>query len=205
MKTSQTRKSVGPIARSATLTCCMCFFFVVLLPLAAVGQSEGKKKPEQFSATAFGQAGMFGGKSVSLNVYIADYSSNQEVEDLAAILKTNGSDGLLKAVRKMKEKGRVSTTGRTGWRISVVRQHPTEKGRRIVMFSDRPISFYEAGASPRSKNYEFGMLVLDVNDQGEGEGLLYGACKVKFTPDDQLEIENFGQAPARLAAVKLWK
>jgi hypothetical protein len=74
-----------------------------------------------------------------------------------------------------------------------------------VMFSDRPISFYEAGAAPRSKTYEFGMLVLDVNDKGEGDGLLYWACKVKFTKDDQLEIENFGQEPARLAAVKLWK
>jgi hypothetical protein len=183
----------------------MSVAFIVLFPLTGVGQSEGKKKPEQFSATAFGQNGMFAGKSVSLNIYITDYSSDQEVEDLAATLKTKGSDALLKAVRKMKEKGRVSTTGRIGWRIGVVRQHPTDKGRRIVMFSDRPISFYEAGAAPRSKDYEFGMLVLDVNDKGEGEGLLYGACKVKFTADDQLEVENFGQAPARLAAVKLWK
>jgi hypothetical protein len=55
------------------------------------------------------------------------------------------------------------------------------------------------------KNYEFGMLVLDVNDKGEGEGLLYGACRVKFTKDDQVEVEHFGQAPARLAAVKLWQ
>jgi len=203
MRTSQTHKMVGRVARSSVVT--MCCLFVALLPLAAAGQSESKKKPEQYSATAFGQAGLFAGKSVSLNIYITDYSSNQEVEDLAATLKAKGSDALLKAVRKMKEKGRVSTTGRVGWRIGVVRQHPTDKGRRIVMFSDRPISFYEAGAATRSKDYEFGMLVLDVNDNGEGEGLLYGACKVKFTQDDQLEVENFGQAPARLAAVKLWK
>ena len=71
------------------------------------------------------------------------------------------------------------------------------------MFGDRPIGFYEARNAPRSKNYQFGMLVLDVNDKGEG--LLYGACKVKFTHDDQLEVEHFGQKPARLAAVKLAK
>jgi hypothetical protein len=46
---------------------------------------------------------------------------------------------------------------------------------------------------------------LDVNDKGEGDSLLYGACRVKFTKDDQLEVEHFGQAPARLAAVKLWQ
>ena len=156
-------------------------------------------------ATAIGQAGMFGGKSVSLNIYITDYSSNQEVEDLASTLKSKGSDALLSAIQKMKEKGRVSTTASVGWAVPVVRQHPTAKGRRIVMFGDRPIGFYEARNAPRSKGYEFGMLVLDVNDKGEGEGLLYGACKVKFTKDDQLEVEHFGQKPARLAAVKLWK
>ena len=187
------------------VTCCMCFLFIALFPIVAVGQSDSKQKTEQFMATAFGQSGMFGGKSVPLNIYITDYSSNQEVEDLASTLKTKGSDALLSAIQKMKEKGRVATTASVGWAVPVVRQHPTAKGRRIVMFGDRPIGFYEARNAPRSKGYEFGMLVLDVNDKGEGEGLLYGACKVKFTKDDQLEVEHFGQKPARLAGVKLWK
>lgn len=205
MRTSQTRNEVVGAAKLFFVTGCVCFFFIALFPSTATGQSEDKKKSEQFSATAFGQSGMFGGKSVPLNIYINEYSSDQEVEELATTLKTKGSDALLRAVQKMKEKGRVATTGRVGWTGPVVRQHPTEKGRRIVMFSDRPISFYESRTAPRSKNYEFGMLVLDVNDKGEGEGLLYGACRVKFTKDDQVEVEHFGQAPARLAAVKLWK
>jgi hypothetical protein len=173
--------------------------------LAAGGQSEGEKKPEQFSATAFGQGGMFAGKSASLNIYITDYTSDQEVEELAATLKTKGSDALLRTLQKMKEKGRVATTGRVGWTVPIVRQHTTEKGRRVVMFADRPISFYEASTAPRSRSYEFGMLVLDVNNRGEGEGLLYGACKVKFTKDDQLQVEHYDQAPARLSSVKLWQ
>ena len=49
------------------------------------------------------------------------------------------------------------------------------------------------------------MLILNVNDKGEGDGLLYGACKVKFSKDNQLEVEYRGMAPARLATVKLWK
>jgi hypothetical protein len=73
------------------------------------------------------------------------------------------------------------------------------------MFGDRPVSFYEARNAPRSKSYEFGLLILNVNDKGEGDGLLYGACQVKFNKDNQLEVEHYGMAPARLAAVKLWK
>jgi len=181
------------------------YLFVVLISVAATGQSESPKKPEHFSATAFGQQGMFAGKNVGLNIYITDYSSDQEVQDLAATLQSKGSDPLLNAIQKMKSKGSVAVTGYTGWRVPVVRQRPTEKGRRIVMFGDRPVSFYEARNAPRSKTYEFGLLILNVNDKGEGDGLLYGACKVKFNKDNQLEVENYGMAPARLAAVKLWK
>jgi hypothetical protein len=205
MEPSQTRKMAGRAGKLSFVTCCMCLLVAALLSLASAGQPADKTKPEQFSATAIGQSGLFAGKSVTLNIYINDYSSDQEVEKLASTLKAQGSDALLKAVQKMKGKGKVATTGRVGWNVAVVRQRLTEKGRRIVMFSDRPISFYEAKNAPRSRTYEFGMLVLDVNDQGEGEGLLYGASKVKFTKDDQVEVEHYGQQPARLAAVKLWK
>jgi len=183
----------------------LLYLFVALIPLAATGQSESPQKPEHFSATAFGQQGMFAGKSVGLNIYITAYSGDQEVQDLAATLQSKGSDALLNAIQKMKSKGNVAVTGYTGWRVPVARQRPTEKGRRIVMFGDRPVSFYEARNAPRSKTYEFGLLILNVNDKGEGDGLLYGACKVKFNKDNQLEVEHYGMAPARLAAVRLWK
>lgn len=172
---------------------------------AAEKPADEGQKPQQFSAVAFGQAGMFAGKSVSMNIYTKSYSSDQEIEELASILQTKGSDALLKSIERMKPKGRVSVTGRTGWNVSVVREHATEKGRRIVMFSNRPISFYELRSAPRSRGYEFGMLVLNVNEKGEGDGLLYGSCKVKFDKDDQLQVEHYGQAPARLANVRLVK
>jgi hypothetical protein len=179
--------------------------FVVALPLGAQEQSPAKKKPEQFTATAFGQAGMFAGKSVDLNIYVNDYSSDQEVQDLKETLQEKGSDALLSKIVKLDEKGRVAATGYTGWRIPVVRQRPTQKGRRIVLFSDRPIGFYEARNAPRSKSYEFGLLILNVDDKGQGDGLLYGACKIKFNKDNQIELEHYGQQPARLANVRLWK
>ena len=196
-----TSASVARKALKTALAGCLCLLMLLALSIAA----EGQKKPEQFSATGFGQAGMFAGKTVSMNIYITDYSDNQEVEDLAATLRTKGSDPLLKAIQKMKAKARVVPTGYTGWNVAVVRQRPTKNGRRIVMFGDRPIGFYEARNAPRSKGYEFGMLVLDVNEKGEGSGLLYGACKIKFTKDDQVDIEHFSQQPIRLTTVKLWK
>jgi hypothetical protein len=200
------RSGFIPVAlRLRVLILCISFFAVTLLPHSSPGQSDSAGKPEQFAATAFGQSGMFSGKNVGLDIYITKYTSDQEAQDLAATLKTKGSDALLKAVQKMKESGRVSVNGSVGWRLPVVRQRATEKGRRIVMFGDRPLSFYEASTAQRSRTYEFGMLILNVDENGQGDGLLYGACKVKFNADNQLDVEHFGQAPVRLANVKLWK
>jgi hypothetical protein len=204
MRDMQSNRQLG---RQTLIVCCTYLFFITIatLPLAAAEQSETSDKPEHFSATAFGQAGSLAGQSVSLNIYINSYSSDEEVQELAATLKNKGSDALLSEIQKAKERGSVAVTGRTGWRVPVVRQHPTETGRKIVMFGDRPISFYEASNSPRSRQYEFGMLVLDVNSKGEGTGLLYGAAKVRFTKDGQVELEHYGQKPARLANVRLWQ
>lgn len=202
--TIKRRCALETLARVAV---CSVSISVMAMQLSSAADKSGDeaKKSQQFSAVAFGQAGMFAGKSVTMNIYTKEYSSDQEIEDLASILQTKGPDALLKSIQKMKAKGRVAVTGRTGWNVPVVRERATEKGRRIVMFSDRPISFYEARNAPRSKGYEFGMLILEVNEKGEGEGTLYGACKVKFNKDDQIEVEHYGQAPARLANVRLVK
>ena len=43
----------------------------------------------------------------------------------------------------------------------------TTKEQKVVTEGDRPVSFYEARNAPRSKSYEFGMLILNVNDRGK--------------------------------------
>jgi hypothetical protein len=61
---------------------------------------------------------------------------------------------------------------------------------------------YNAG---RSTDYQFGIVVLDVDKNGKGTGKLAPVCKIKFNKKNELEIENFGQKPFRLANVYLQK
>src|SRR5260221_12467331 len=96
MRTSQTRQMGQATTRVSVATCCICFFLSALFPLASAGQSADQKKPEQFSATVFGQSGMSLGKSAVLNIYVNGYTSDQEVEELAATLKDGGSEDLLR-------------------------------------------------------------------------------------------------------------
>jgi hypothetical protein len=201
--TGQARKGVG-VGRALGVMVGLCFVLVTAFAPGAAGQAATIKTPEHFSATASGQSGMFSGKSVLLNIYVNDYTSDEDAQELADRLNNDGSDALLSVIQKMKSRGNVAVTGYTDWRVPVVRQSPTEKGRRIVLFSGRPTGFYEASAAPQSGTYAFGLLVLNLNDKGEGDGQLYGACQVKID-NGKLEVEHYEQPSAHLTAVKLWK
>jgi hypothetical protein len=65
------------------------------------------------------------------------------------------------------------------------------------------MSFGELYRGDRSLDYQFGIVVLNVDKTGKGTGTLAPVCKIKFNKKNELEIENFGQKPFRLANVYL--
>jgi hypothetical protein len=58
---------------------------------------------------------------------------------------------------------------------------------------NRPISFGELDNSTRSRDYPIGIVTLNVDKEGNGTGLLYGLCKVKFDKKGELQIQHYGQ------------
>jgi hypothetical protein len=70
--------------------------------------------PRQFSATAFGEAGSMAGKSFGLNLYITGWTTDQQVKDFISTLREKGPDGLVKAMNKTDDVGRLSPTGFVG-------------------------------------------------------------------------------------------
>jgi hypothetical protein len=158
--------------------------------------------PVQYSATAIGQSGAAAGKSFGLTVYVQELTSDGEIQELASTLKHKGQDGLVSALEGIKDKGRVAPTGSVGTGMRVVRIHPTKDGgQRIVLATNRPISFPELYNSTRSTNYKIGIVVLNVDKDGKGTGTFSPLCKVKFNKQNELEVEHYGQKPFRLANV----
>jgi len=158
--------------------------------------------PAQYSATAFGQAGVAAGKSFGLTLYVTDLTDDNQAQQLAATLQQKGPDGLVKAFGDLKDKGRVSPTGSVGTGVRFVRIRATKDGgQHIVLVTDRPISFPELYNSTRSTQYPFGIVVIDVDKDGKGTGKFAPVCKIKFNKKNELEIENYGQKPFRLANV----
>jgi hypothetical protein len=162
--------------------------------------------PRHFSATAFGDAGVLAGKSFGLDVYITAWTTDQQVKDYGSVLKEKGPDGLVSMMEKTEDVGRLSPAGFVGSGFRLARYRPTPNdGLHIVMVTNRPMSFGELYRSGRSTDYQFGILVLDVDKNGKGTGKLAPICKIKFDKKNELEIENYGQRPFRLANVYLQK
>jgi hypothetical protein len=162
--------------------------------------------PRQFAATAFGQAGSMAGKSFGVNIYITGWTTDQQVQDYISVLKEKGPDGLVRAMEKTSDVGRLSPTGFVGSGFRFARYRPTPNGGlHIVMVTNRPMSFGELYRGGRSTDYQFGIVVLNVDKNGKGTGTLAPVCKIKFNKKNELEIENYGQKPFRLANVYLQK
>jgi hypothetical protein len=190
----------------------LAFFLSVLSVCAPNGTAQTENAappanlPQTYSATAFGQAGSLAGKSFGVTVYVTAWTSNQEAHDFATVLKNSGPNGLVNALGKSKEVGRLSPTGFVGSSFRFARVRPGAGGEsRIIMVTDRPIAFGESYNGTRSRDYQFGIVVLNLDKDGNGTGTLAPVCKIKFNKKDELEIENYGQKPLRLANVRRTK
>jgi hypothetical protein len=106
----------------------------------------------------------------------------------------------------MASKGRIAVTGQVGNDANYIRQISTAKGRTIRILIDRKMSFFELVRGARSREYQFSALELYLDEKGNGDGLLYPAAKFKINKDtNQLELEDYGQAPLRITNILGWK
>jgi hypothetical protein len=75
--------------------------------------------------------------------------------------------------------------------------------RRIVLATDRPLSFYEAVNKPRSADYPFTFIELRVNAEGRGDGKLALASAVAASRNGKMiQVYNYDTQPIQLNDVR---
>lgn len=181
--------------------------FMVAFQMSAFGspqEKNDKKEREHYSAVAVGTGGMVGGRTLSLDIYINEYSTDEEVRELAGVLKNEGQKALRSRLEKI-SKGRISPVGRVGNDVAVIRSRPTENGRRIFLISARVMPWLELYIGGRTTDYNLSWMILDVNEEGKGEGAVIPAAELKFREDGTLEVESYGHQNIKLSNVRLWK
>ena len=190
-----------------------CLFVMVVLNISVGTRAqEEQPKNEKFGALAYlpsgaGRAMVGAGARANVDLFVNSYTTDAEAKALAATLVDGGPDALLKALEKTDAKGKITLTGRVGfYDLKIIRSHRTETGRRIYAVGDRPVGFLEAYYSGPSRDYEFGILQLDLTRDSkgkeEGTGALIYAAKIKLLDGNSIDIESYGNSAIRLMGVR---
>jgi hypothetical protein len=174
------------------------------LPLAAspVGAGEPVLKLRAF---AVDMSGVGRAQAGTIDVTIERWTTDEELKTLKDTLAEKGGDSLLHALQKIKPRAGYINSSRTlGWDLQYARQTSYEDGaRRIVLATDRPMSFWEVSNQPRSADYEFLLMEIRLDKNGKGEGKLVPLAKIGYNEVSRtVEIENYGSEPVRLTKVE---
>jgi hypothetical protein len=183
--------------------------FAMLLSLAAAAllrAQENPSQPETLTATVVGTSGAASGKTFGITININSYSTEGDASLLLEAVQSGKKNELLNTLQSMSAKGRIAVTGQVGNDANYIRQITTAKGRTIRLLIDRQMSFFELTRGTRSREYQFSALELYLDEKGNGDGLLYPAAKLKINKaTNQLELEDYGQAPLRITNILGWK
>jgi len=178
---------------------------IVMVSAITIGAQAGVSLPAHFSAIA-----MSTGDAVSrpvadqVQIDITRWSSAAETERLMTVLREKGADKMLDDLREMHAVGTIRTPGSLAYDLHYAHVDAGEDGGyKVLLATDRPISFWEAVNRPRTIDYPFTFIELHLDKNGEGEGKLALATKISLSRDGKsIELENYQTQPIMLNEVK---
>jgi hypothetical protein len=181
------------------------FTAVLVACIAVAGSTQDKGPVEAYSGVAVGTGGGAGGKTAQFDFRITQYTTDEEVQKFAQLVKEQGTDALRRALEK-EDKGRINVVGSTGNQIAVARKRQQGSDTIITIVTARIMPFTELYNNGRSTDYPFGFLQVTLNDKGEGTGKIMVAAKIKFNKKKgQSEIESYGNQYIKAVNIKPWK
>ena len=161
----------------------------VLTPVLA---QEAKNQQEAYTGVAMGTGGAVGGKSISFDFRINRYTTDEEVDKFAELVKTKGTDALRSALEK-EDVGRINPVGTVGNQIAVARKRQAGSDTLITIVTARTMPFVELYRNGRTTDYPFGFLQVKLNEKGEGTGQIMAAARIRFNKKTGgYEIESYG-------------
>jgi hypothetical protein len=172
----------------------------VAASVSAGALAQSNQPPARFSAVAMD---LERGGAVQLQIVVNRWTNMAERDRLMKILLDDGADALLEALRRVPKVGYIQTPGEIGWSLYYAEQARGEDGReRIMLITDRQLSFSEAAGRQRSADYPFTVVEMQLKN-GEGEGTLSLATKIIPDRENSLVVlENFDIQRIRLTQVK---
>jgi hypothetical protein len=155
---------------------------------------------EEFTATAIVNNNLGAGAGRVI-MRVTRWSTEAERGLLTRTLLKDGPRALLDVLQDQKSVGTIRTPDSLGYDLRYAYQEPGEDGgRRIVLATDRPVSFWEARNQPRTIDYPFTVIQMQIDKNGEGKGTLSYATKIQAR-GNTIELENFASSPIMLTEI----
>lgn len=175
------------------------------ISLLALMPVNAKDKYETISGRMYGTSTQMG-RNAGIELTIYRPSTEEERQVLVQAFKQGQSEGLNKALSKMKGVGRISLTGTIGYDVAFIRVIPTDTGRRIRFVTNRKIAFGEARQQTRSMDYDLTAGEFNLNDKEpkKSEGTLFPAAQLVINKDGELQWE-LNQNPWRINGIIDWR
>jgi hypothetical protein len=182
----------------STVLCTSC----LLLGVGAAFAKKKAEKPvrERFEATM--SPALSSDNSVS--IAIEEFSTDEEVQDLAQAFARGGEDSLEKALGKIK-KGYFRTGAGQTMPLLIVQSSSEGAVRRLNILGRAPTVFGGAGDTQVSighRSYPYTCIQLEVDEKGDGTGLLVPFANVVFNQQGRMVIKPMSRTPARLVNVR---
>ena len=179
----------------------VCLAALVSVPVWA---QSNMAAPEKFTAFAVDTSNLTNhARTQTVDITINRWSTDADRESLLTILREKGQDALLSELQKMPVVGYLTTPGSLRYDLHYARRQPLpEGGARIVLGTDRYIGSWEAANRPRTIDYPFTVIELEIDRTGHGVGKASIYTKITATDAGNIELENFANQPVMLNEVK---
>ncbi len=151
-----------------------------------------------------------GARGTVLTIRIDRWSTEDERQELLDAIKTSAdaktraqTREVPDALRDLKKTGLVSVSGGLGYPLRYAARFEQGERTTVVLATNRQIAFSEAGRSSMSMDYNVSMIVLELDAEGKGSGVLSVATEIRWNEQkQQLEPVVIDSQPARLENVR---
>jgi len=190
------------VSMSALRRTCVAIGLLMLLVSTAVTQTRAT--PERFTALAVNMGSPVRWTTLTVEMVVNRWSTDAERDRLVSALLEKGPDKLLDELQDMPRVGYIRTPDSIGYDLRFARKNAGDDGgERIILATDRYISFWEAVNRPRTVDYPFTVIELHIGPSGEGEGKM--SLFTKIIADKRTNtiiLEDYGTQPVLLQGVR---
>ena len=176
---------------------------VLGLLVASVSPAADEPKPiVVWTAWALNMLEGGGGTNVTIGIY--RWSSDAERIALTDVLKSAGNEKLVAQLSYLPQVGYIYTQGTLAYALYYAyRSDLPDGGHRVVLATNRPISFGGAVSPGAQQKYDLGVIEMHFDKNGNGEGKVIGQGMASIDKKTgKIEVANYMGQPSRLLKIK---